>query len=394
VVFEAVKRGIDLLGGPGAFAKPGEAILLKPNLLAPDSPEKATITHPMVFRAVAEVLQSTRARIAYGDSPGGLYDPSFVAKKTGFTAVAEELGLSPADFTGGQEVLFERGIQNKRFTIANGVMKSDGVISLPKLKTHGFQRFTGCIKNQFGCIPGPGKAEFHVKTQDPFDFARMLVDLTVLIKPRLYVMDAVTALEGNGPRGGNPKKLKVLLLSTDPIALDATACRMIQCDPRLVPTIVAGEMAGAGTAQSAGIEIVGDSLENFIDRGFDIRRGPIERKSPGRLFQFIKKAVVPQPHIILKKCVKCGACISSCPVNPKAIGWRDENGKKKPGYNHPACIRCFCCQEFCPEGAIRIKTPLLRNAIFTALHFAAGITAIKSSARPNKKKDSSACIRR
>lgn len=109
--------------------------------------------------------------------------------KTGISTIATELNISLADFQSGKNVFFREWKQNKKFTIANGVLNNDGVISLPKMKTHGYQRMTGAVKNQFGCIPGALKSEFHVKVPDASDFARMLIDLNTYIHPRLYVMD-------------------------------------------------------------------------------------------------------------------------------------------------------------------------------------------------------------
>lgn len=117
------------------------------------------------------------------------------------TEVADKLGIHLADFQNGKEIYFEEGKQNKKFIIAKGVLDADGIISLPKLKTHGYAKMTGCIKNQFGCIPGKLKGEFHVKLPDVNDFARMLVDLNKLVKPKLYIMDGIIAMDGNGPRG-------------------------------------------------------------------------------------------------------------------------------------------------------------------------------------------------
>ncbi len=358
-----VEKGINALGGASVFARTGETILLKPNWLAPDPPEKCTTTHPMVFKAVAEALRETGATLCYGDSPA-FNAPLFVAQKTGFAEVAEKLGISLADFLTGSETVYEKGAQNKKFMIARGVLASDGVISLPKLKTHGFQRFTGCIKNQFGCIPGAVKGEYHVKIQDPTDFARMLVDLDSFIKPRLYVMDAIMAMEGNGPRGGHPKKLNALLFSTDPVALDATACRIINCDPELVPTILWGKVAGSGTYSADEIELIGDPIESFIDRGYAIKREPAKPFQFKKILGLLKNHLVAKPYIIRDKCIKCGECIKVCPVNPKAVNWQKGNKKRPPSYNYERCIRCFCCQELCPESAIVIKTPAGRKIIF------------------------------
>jgi uncharacterized protein (DUF362 family)/Pyruvate/2-oxoacid:ferredoxin oxidoreductase delta subunit len=371
-VRSVVKKGIDLLGGAGAFAGKGEKILLKPNWLAPDPPEKCTTTHPMVFKAVAETLKESGAILTYGDSPA-FHAPLLAAQKTGFRTIAEELAIHPADFDTGSNVFFNNGLQNKKFLIANGVLDCDGVISLPKLKTHGFQGFTGCVKNQFGCIPGPAKGEFHVKTQDVNSFAKMLVDLDSFVKPRLYVMDAIYAMEGNGPRGGNRKKLGALLFSTDPIALDATACRIIDCNPEFIPTIMFGKAAGRGVYAAHEIELIGDPLDTFVDNGFDIKREPAQSHRFGKVLHLLKNVVIAKPYIISKKCISCGACIKACPVNPKAIKWRSGNNNKVPSYNYSRCIRCFCCQELCPESAIRLKVPILRKTIFQTFFNAARI---------------------
>ena len=209
-VKQAVEKGIALLGGAQTFVRPGERILLKPNILIGDPPEKCVTTHQAVFRAVIETLQAAGAVLSYGDSPA-FGTTASAARKCGLADVADELGVPLANFQDGVEVSFDKGVQNKKFTIAKAILDNDAVVSIPKLKTHGLEKFTGCVKNQFGCVPGMLKGEFHVKLPDPYRFARMLVDLNCLVSPRLYVMDGIYGMEGNGPRGGNPKKMNILL---------------------------------------------------------------------------------------------------------------------------------------------------------------------------------------
>jgi uncharacterized protein (DUF362 family) len=359
-VKQAVSKGLSLIGGAGSFVKPGEKIVLKVNLLVGDVPEKAVTTHPVVFRSVAELFAAMGAVIQYGDSPG-FGAPLAAAKKAGIAQVAEDMGVDLADFKSGREVFFEEGVQNKKFQIANGVLDADGLISLPKLKTHGLERFTGAIKNQFGCVVGMLKGEFHVKVPDATDFARMLVDLNSFIKPRLYIMDGIVAMEGNGPRGGDPRPLNVLLFSTDPVALDATACRIINLDPLYVPTTMVGNETGAGTCLEDDIELVGDELSRFICPDFNVERSPVKRAKKSQAFTFLNNRLVAKPVIINEKCTQCGTCVQSCPVEGKAINWLDGDKTKAPVYDYKKCIRCYCCQELCPESAIIIKDPLIRK---------------------------------
>ena len=361
-VHAAVERGISLLGGVERFARRGERILLKPNWLSADPPEKCVTTHPAVFRAVAELFQSAGAVLSYGDSPG-FQPPETAAKKTGFAEVADALGIPLADLRTGREAHYPEGRQNKKFTIANAVLDCDGVVSLPKMKTHAFQRVTGAVKNQFGCVPSTLKSEFHVKIPDATAFARMLIDLTACIRPRLYIMDAVQAMEGNGPRGGTPKQMNALLFSTDPIALDAVMCRLMNLDPALVLTNLAGRESGLGTYLSEEITLLGDPIEPLIACDYNVNRLPDAPAGNTQKSSPLKSAITPRPYIVGEKCVKCGICVNACPVSPKAVNWHDGDKSKPPSYEYDRCIRCYCCQEMCPESAILVKVPLLRRII-------------------------------
>jgi uncharacterized protein (DUF362 family)/Pyruvate/2-oxoacid:ferredoxin oxidoreductase delta subunit len=361
-VLKAVEKGVELLGGSGMFAKTGEKILFKPNWLVADPPEKLTTTHPAIFKAMLEVFGSTGAVFSYGDSPA-MQNPELAARKTGFLEVAAANGVPLADFKYGREVHHENGLQNKKFFVANGALDCDGIISLPKLKTHGLERLTGCIKNQFGCVPGALKGEFHVKLSGAVDFARMLVDLNSFLKPRLYVMDGIMAMEGNGPRGGNGRPMKVLLFSSDPVALDATVCRMIDINPEFVPTTTLGMDAGMGTWKESDIVLLGDPFDSFVDRDFDIKREAVKPYARGKVRSFLKNALVPKPFIVGEKCSTCGTCVNICPVDPKAVDWHNGNKKIPPSYQYDRCIRCYCCQELCPEGAVELSIPLIRRLI-------------------------------
>ena len=357
-VRQAVSRGLELIGGAGSFVNAGEHILLKVNLLVGEVPEKCVNTHPSVFRCVAEQFAASGAIVQYGDSPG-FGTPHAAAKKSGIADVAEEMNIALADFKDGREVFYEEGVQNKKFFIANGILDADGVISLPKLKTHALERFTGSIKNQFGCVVGMRKGEFHVKLPDATDFARMLVDLNNFVKPRLYIMDGIVAMEGNGPRGGTAKPMNVLLFSTDPVALDATASRLINLNPLYVPTTLLGAETGAGTFIEEDIEIIGDELKDFICKDFNVVRSPVKAIKKTQMVSFLNNRLVAKPVIIPEKCTQCGTCVQSCPVEGKAVNWQNGDHTIAPVYDYKKCIRCYCCQEMCPEGAIVLKDPVI-----------------------------------
>lgn len=354
----SIARGLDLLGGVWLFAKPSDKLLLKPNLLSAVSPEECVTTHPSVFHAVAEAFKSAGAHLTYGDSPA-LGSPEKAALRAGIHEAADELGIKMADFHSGQSVSFPEGIQNKQFIIANGVLSSDGLISISKLKTHGLTLMTGAVKNQFGCIPGLSKGEFHVKLQEIENFSRMLVDLNRYLSPRLFIMDGVMAMEGNGPRNGTPRKMNLLLFSTDPVALDATVCRIIGLDPQAVATVAQGQAMGLGTHLQEEIELLGDPLAEFMVEDFKLGRKPRTWRLQSRRLRHL---LVPRPQIDRERCLKCGICVNMCPVKPKVVNWKNSDKTQPPVYDYNRCIRCYCCQEVCPENAISIYTPILTRA--------------------------------
>ncbi len=357
-VVTAIQKGVDMMGGISSFAKPGERIVLKPNILIGTDPDKHVTTHPAVFRAAGKLLKDAGVIVLYGDSPSfGKSEPNL--RRSGIKQVGDELGFILADFDSGRSVSHKDALLIKKFVVANGVLDSDGLVSLPKFKTHGLVRFTGAVKNQFGCIPGLRKSQYHVKLPDPYDFATMLVDLNTLIRPRLYIMDGIVAMEGNGPRSGRLKQLNVLLLSTDPIALDATACRIAHLDPEIVPTSKPGEKAGLGIYHIEDIELMGEALESFVDRSFEVNRTAPVSRSGGRFRVYLKNRLTQRPVIDKAKCTCCGTCVTMCSVQPKAVNWYKGDKSKPPIYDYNRCIRCYCCQETCPEGAVYLSNPLL-----------------------------------
>ena len=359
-VFAAVQKGIDLLGGMSSFIRPDEKIVLKPNVLAGDAPDKLIGPHPLVFKAVARLAQMVTANLSYGDSPA-FGKPAAQIRRSGLADIARELGIPQADFEHGREVQFHDSPLLKSFVLADGVLEADGLISIGKCKTHQLMRITGAIKNQLGCVPGMLKAEFHIKLPNPLDFAKMLVCLNLYLRPRLYILDGVMAMQGNGPRNGDPVKLNALIVSADPVAADAVFCRLIGLDPECVPTMKPGREWGLGTYLAGEIELLGDPLEPLVQRKFNVVRAPVAAaaKTSGAM-SFARNLVSSRPVIDASQCNKCGICVQVCPAAPNAVDWPKAGKTKPPVYAYRRCIRCFCCQEVCPESAISVRKPLLR----------------------------------
>jgi len=352
-----VQRGLDLLGGAQAFFAPGETLLIKPNVLIGDPPDKHTTSHHAVFSAAGRVFQGAGASLTYGDSPA--FGPPIASMLTcGMAGAADALGIPLADFVHGETVPFPEGQLIKQFPIAKGVLAADGVIDLAKFKTHALTRLTGAVKNLFGCIPGLVKSEHHATVKDMYQFGRMLFDLATLVNPRLCITDAVIGMEGNGPRNGTPRKVGLLIFSTDPTANDAVMARLMNLDPLLVPTLIAAEERLPGTLQN--YTMVGDPIDEFIVQDYKVNRSPDSvRLNHGIFEKFMYKYTSPRPVIDPDMCTTCGTCVTMCPVEPKALSFAPRRRGYPPVYDYDRCIRCYCCQETCPYEAITVKVPFL-----------------------------------
>ncbi|MGO4946902.1 DUF362 domain-containing protein [Blautia sp. Sow4_E7] len=406
-IYTLLKRGLKELGGVGALINKEEKILLKPNLLKKAEVEKAVITHPVVVGAFARILREEGyENIVLADSCGHGTTKQ-VIQGTGMDTYLEKYQIPAIDYTKGVHVENPDGVQAKEFILPKELLEADCVISLSKMKTHALERITGAVKNSYGFIYGKNKAIGHTKYPSADSFARMLIDLNQYVKPRLYILDGITAMEGNGPGSGDPTVMNVILMSTDPVALDSVFARLVYLKPEMVPTNYHGEKMGLGNCKESNIEVVVvkensqisverddgneeqknnkitvakkqcenadiSADENQSDINISCNIIPMEAlieqygnphfnvdrtKVRSNIWTKLAKALnifQKKPYIEPDKCIHCGICVNSCPVPGKAVDFR--NGKNHPPvYDYKKCIRCFCCQEMCPKKAIKVK---------------------------------------
>lgn len=346
-VFAAVSRSIDMLGGIRAFVKPGERVLIKPNMLKGRPPDDAVTTHPEIVRAVIRLVRQAGATALVGDSPG-IGDLRKVAERSGILAVIEQEGATLAGFD--EAVPVQGPGRFQRFEIARAAREADAIINLPKFKTHGMTVLTGAVKNLFGCIPGKRKVQWHFNTGvDHGSFSRMLVELSRVLRPRLTVMDAIVGMEGNGPGSGDPRRIGLVIAGRDPVAVDVVSGGIVGLAPEELPVIRAAAQAGIGASSMEHIQVLGEELSEVSVADFRLPpREHTEWQLPDWTRRHLKDALTTRPVIDHPACVRCGICKTDCPQQAIAV----EGGKFVIDYRR--CIRCFCCQEFCPQGAITV----------------------------------------
>lgn len=359
-VFNAISKGIEIIGGLDSLIKKDKKILVKPNLLSSNSPDKAITTNPSVFEAILRYLKENHYQnITYGDSPAGLVSINEVVKTAELKDKADKYNVKLANFNEYQIVNYPSGNVAKKFSLCKGVVDADAIISVSKMKTHALENITGAVKNQYGCIYANIKALGHAKYPNSNIFAKMLIDLNLYLKPCLYIMDGIIAMEGNGPASGDPVLMKTILVSKDPVALDSVFAKLIDLKPEYVPTNVYGDKYKLGTMNFNNIKIItpdgeitiDDAFNKYGNRNFVVNRKKISFWNLKALFNRTQKRT-HKPVVDLNLCVACGKCEEACPVDGKAV--HSGNGNKA-NYDYKKCIRCYCCQEICPAKAISRK---------------------------------------
>lgn len=344
---------LDTLGGSRIHR--GSNVVIKPNLLSPASPETAIVTHPMIVRIVAEYALDRGARVQVSDSQAiGSFNR--ILKLSGLGKALEGLACDVRPFK--KSVAVDIGEPFGTIEIAEEAMNADILINLAKLKTHSQMLLTLGVKNCFGCIVGFRKPEWHMRAGiDRETFARLLVQICRAVSPSITIVDGILAMHGTGPgKRGKPTHVGHLVAGNDPVAVDGTICRMLDMEPHHLLT---NRMARDMGLFPDNIEVRGDvpRIANFTLPGIT----PLIY-GPACLHGLIRRHLIQRPIADARLCTVCGKCHEYCPA--EAIDMR--RGKVKFDYNR--CIRCYCCIEVCPQGALHTHEGLAGRLIRKYIH--------------------------
>lgn len=349
---------LEPLGGMAAFVGAGERVLLKPNMLAARDPDAAVTTHPVLVHVVAELVREAGATVLVGDSPG-MGSCQRVAERTGIARAALESGAELVAFDDTVDLpgcgMF------KRIALARTYWEADKIINLPKLKTHEMMTMTCAVKNLFGAVVGAEKAGWHLKAGvSRQHFARLLLEICLLKKPALNIVDAIVAMEGDGPGSGTPRQMNLLLAGVNPVAVDVVAARLAGIPAELLHVEREAERMGLPGARWEELEVVGEGLGKFLVTPFVLPKGlDVQFGLPQFLKRILRRHLTAWPVVDKSRCVLCGACRDACP--PGVITIKDSALSIDTG----RCIRCWCCRELCPHKAMAVRRGMLLRLVST-----------------------------
>jgi len=251
-----VAKVLEPLGGMSQFIKPGDRVVVKPNIGWDRSPEQAANTHPQVVQAVV------RQALAAGAGKVQVFDRTCNEQRrcyanSGIEQAIRELNddramIEHIDQRKFVPVEIAKGKTLTRWEIYKDALDCDCYINLPVAKHHGLSRLTLGLKNSMGVIGGNRGSLHH-------DLGQSLADLATVIKPKLTLIDATRILLDNGPQGGNlddVRRMDTLIAAVDPVAADAYATTLFDLQPDAIASTVAAHRLGLGEMALERIKVV------------------------------------------------------------------------------------------------------------------------------------------
>jgi uncharacterized protein (DUF362 family) len=230
---QVVQDGLKLL----ASSVQQKHVLLKPNLVE-YSPTAPINTHPVLIAAAIDALyRMGAASVTVAEGAGHVRDTDLLLFESGLQAQLESIGRAKfvdLNFDSVERIPLRTGLTGlDELWLPQSVLAADVLISMPKIKTHHWAGVTLSLKNLFGIVPGSiygwPRNVLHWEGID-----NSIVELAAAVPIQLVIADGIEAMEGNGPLHGPVKHLGCLVLADDPIAADATCCRLMGIDPNRV----------------------------------------------------------------------------------------------------------------------------------------------------------------
>lgn len=332
--------------------KPFDKVLVKPNFLSFNPPEKAVTTHPIFIRAFVKFLLENGLSVIVGDIPGRaissakLKELSGVSDLEGDSLKIEDLGIYGFRIAG-------KSVNELDIKLPQILWNVKKVFNLPKMKTHSLTFISGATKNLFGLTPRRDRLTIH-SISDPVLFSKVLIDINKFLPvPQIVVMDGILGMEGDGPSFGNPIPYETLIISDDPLITDLIMSKIMGFEAKEIP-LFENEIP-------LNYELEGE-INEFIKKSEKPKTFILTLKGTSKIasmfYKYLGDYLQPKPNVNKNKCIKCGVCASVCAGKAIALN-------PYPTFNREKCVLCYCCHELCPEGAIYLKRGIISKLVKT-----------------------------
>lgn len=334
-------------------------IVLKVNLMG-IAHQPSVCTNPFLVKEVVKYLLNNGAKkVTIVDGTFWTNDPSTtrIYHNAKYPEILGNLNIDFIDLNTDKKTFVDisKGKAIKSAGIAKTIVDAEYIINMPVMKTHNITGVSVSLKNMKGVIVKEEKLKSHYT-----NLHQALVDLNTVVKPNLTIVDGTYAMEGNGPIGGTPKKMDLIIVGRNSVAIDAVCTRIMGFNPLDIPHIKLSHDGGLGPIDLDEIEIIGAQI-NEVSQSFkapDLRSvysttsqgrfGRINDRLTYYLNKFVKTNKILD--IDMKKCEYCMKCIKACPYN---VIFKE---RKNIAIDTESCRMCLICTEVCKPNAIRQMT--------------------------------------
>lgn len=251
-----VEQTLGAVGGISRFVKPGDKVVVKPNIGWDRTVAQAANTHPEVVKAVIEhCLEAGAAQVQVFDNTCN--DPRRCYVNSGIQAAVESIGSDRArvehmDRRAYQKVAIKNGRELDRWEFYRPAIEADSFINIPVAKHHSISTLTLAMKNIMGVIGG-NRGRLHRR------IGESVTDINLVVHSDLTIIDATRILLANGPQGGRLSDVEwrnSLIASRDIVAADSVATSLFGLRPEDIPTVVAGAERGLGVMDLERMQMV------------------------------------------------------------------------------------------------------------------------------------------
>jgi len=265
-ISQAVRKAVELCGGINSLVRKGDSVLLKPNVKNPSPPGYGVVTDPRVVAALIDMAKEAGAGkivVAEGSAyPSGGYQTFASFESAGYKRLAQEKNVELVDLNSYDSIdlKIRNGVVLDRVRVGRSITNVDVTINVPVLKTHTQTLLSCCLKNwSVGIATREEKKLLHrVGLHDA------IIDVHMAVTPDFNVVDAIVAMEGDGPNlpPGKAKPLGLILAGRDSVAVDAVAAAIIGINVHDVKHVVKADERGLGTADLTRIKVLGERVED------------------------------------------------------------------------------------------------------------------------------------
>jgi uncharacterized protein (DUF362 family) len=254
---------LEPLGGITSLIKRKSTVVIKPNAGHPAPPESSVNTNPeLVAAVIKEVRKAEPKEIILAEAAAIGCDTMHSLESSGILKAARDAGIDHVIDIKQDKDLINIPIRDARsdltrIRLPRFLLEAEHIINLPIFKSHCSMVFTCALKNIKGVVQDKVHYQMHQT-----DLAKAMMDLWSVIRADLNIADLIRPAEGFGPHSTLPVDFGCLVASKDPVALDATACRMVGLDVEQIAYFEPATERGLGHYKEDMIEIRGRSIDD------------------------------------------------------------------------------------------------------------------------------------